>query len=336
MWGFAAIVTAIFFVLGGVALALPWHGVVAWAERRPVGADEASRRYVALLVAPVALVGVFVLSLLGPWDAAVCRQLHDACLERISGWRVPIELAVVLVLVAVLAVGRLAKPYLASHWTQPLQSVTIAASLDAEWQAVQREVWQRCGATPPMHVVGGDLPVCHLRGLVKPHMVVSVGLLRTLDHDELVGALCHEVAHWRRGDLPLGLLAYICHCLLFFMPTSRRCYRRYLEEREVAADDWAVAQTGKPLALAAALAKVGRAASASPGLVSHAAGGPLLQRRLERLIAPAPAIALPARASLARLLPMGLGMLAAGSLMALHLVLEGWGRGLLATLGVID
>lgn len=336
MWGFAALVAAIFFVLGGVALALPWHGVVAFAERRSVGADEASRRYVALLITPVALVGVFVLSLLGPWDAAVCRQLHDACLARISGWRVPIELAVTLMLVAVLAFGRLAKPYLASPWTRPLQPVMIAASLDAGWQAVQREVRQRCGATPPMHVVGGDLPVCQLRGLVKPHMVVSAGLLQTLDHDELVGALCHEVAHWRRGDLPLGSLAYVCYCLLFFMPTSRRCYRRYLEEREVAADDWAVVQTGKPLALAAALAKVGRAGPPSSAPVGQASGGPLLQRRLERLIAPTPAIAEPPRAPLARLLPMGLGMLAAGSLMALHLVLEGWGRGLLATLGVID
>ncbi|MNS04989.1 heat shock protein HtpX [compost metagenome] len=333
MWGFAALVVAIFFVLGGLALALPWRGVVAWAERHSTGAAEASSRYVWLLAAPVALIGLFVFSLLGPWDAAVCRQLHDACLDRISGWRLPTELAAVLLGVAVLAVGRLSKPYLAAAWARPLRRVSLFGPLKSKWTAVHSEVNRRCGATPLVVAMEDEALVCHVRGALKPQLYVSTGFIASLDHDELVGAVCHEIAHVRRGDLPLGLLAYVCHCLLFFMPTSRGCYQGYLDMRELAADDWAVAQTGKPLALAAALGKVGRAASLTPGKAGY---GALLQRRIKRLLTPEPPTPVVARGRMARALPVLLAPVVAGSLMALHLVLESWGRGLLATLGVID
>lgn len=336
MGAFFAVVAAIFFVLGGIALALPWRGAVAWAERRPASAGEASRRYLLLLLMPVLLSGVFVLSLLGPWDAAVCRQLHDACLDRISGWRLPVELGLPLGLVAVLAFGRLARPYLVAVLARPLPAAALSTALEMKWRAVHDEVLYRCGALPPVFVVRSEAPVCYVRGMLGIRLFVSDGLLETLDHDELVGAMCHEVAHWRRGDLPAGLLAYLCHCLLFFMPTSRPCYLRYLESRELAADDWAVVRTDKPLALAAALAKVGRSAAPAPGAVGYASGGPLLERRLARLLGP-PAESLEASPGvLVRLAPAILGLAATGSLMALHLVLEGWGRGLLTTLGVID
>jgi Zn-dependent protease with chaperone function len=334
MWGFVALVAVTFFVLGGLALALPWRGVVALSERRPAESTQAAARYVALLVAPIGLLGLFVLSLLGPWDAAICQQLHDACLERISAWRLPGELGVALAIVAVISAGRLAKPYLSAG--QALPRAALTPDLDAKWQRICSEINARCGTMPPLILVRSEQPVCHVRGLFAPRLYLSSALLETLDHDELVGAVTHEVAHLRRGDLPVGLLAYISHCLLFFMPSSRHCYGRYLEERELAADDWAVAHTGKPLALASALAKVGRAVPVSPRSVGYASGGPLLERRLERLLAPACSAMDAPRGRLALLLPVTLSLATAGSLMAMHLVLEAWGRGLLATLGVID
>lgn len=334
MWAFVALVAVTFFVLGGLALALPWRGVVALSERRPAESTQAASRYVALLVAPVGLLALFVLSLLGPWDAAICQQLHDACLDRISSWRVPGELGLALAIVSVIAIGRLARPYFSARQVLPVAELPPA--LQAKWRRIHGEVESRCGTVPALVTVQSDQPVCHVKGMISPRLYLSAVLLEALDHDELVGAVSHEVAHLRRRDLPMGLLAYVSHCLLFFMPSSRHCYRRYLEERELAADDWAVAHTGKPLALASALAKAGRSAPLRPNSIGYVSGGPLLERRLERLLTPVQRALDGPRGRLALLLPVALSLATAGSLMALHLVIEAWGRGLLATLGVID
>ena len=281
---FTWVVAAIFFLLGGLVLALPWKGLVAWVESL---SGTTSGRYAALLLLPVFLLLGFVLLLFGPWDADACRALQDACLSRITAWQLPSEVAVALGLVGIIAVGRFGAPFLKRRRVSVGLLGNLPAELKARWETARAEAERRCGSElPPLSLVRSPGHLCHVKGVWAPRLYLSASLLRELDHEELVGALCHEMAHIKRGDLLLGPMLYLCHCMTFFMPTSRHCYRRYLEERERAADEWAIARTENPLALASALAKVAeRGASRGEGLMER------LHALLERGVLPRTALA---------------------------------------------
>lgn len=105
-----------------------------------------------------------------------------------------------------------------------------------------------------------------------------------LGEEEQRAALAHELAHVARRDpwWQLGLAAL--HALLFFQPLHHLARRRLRDAAENLCDDWAVRQTGSPLALGRCLADIASwvAADPLPHLGStHAmaeGGSPLLDR----------------------------------------------------------
>lgn len=322
---FVLLVAVVFFILGGLLLALPWRGFVALVEVLPAPMEPLDDRYALLLIAPVLLALALVLAVLGPWDWEACRALHDACLERISSWRVPPVLGLGLGATILLVVGRVSWPFVARR-AASLAKTELSASHRAHYDPARNEVQRLCGAElPPAFLSTEPGAICRVQGVWRPRLVLSEAVLHMLDEEELVGAMSHELAHIKRGDLVLGLLAYVCHCLLFFVPGTRRCYERYLEEREYAADAWAAERTGRPLALAAAIAKV-----AGDG------GGEATRRRIERLMTRASSSA-PFRwhrfaTLLASVLAVGFGAVAVAGF---HHPVEAWSQGILVGLGVL-
>lgn len=323
MLPFALLLSALFFVLGGLILALPWKGIVVLLERTKRPAVPHDRHYALLLVLPLVILAGFVAVILAPWESEVCQALQDACLEQITSWQLPWEVGLSLGIVGLVATGRFIRPYL----SRPrLAQKPMPSDLLAKWQAAITEV-ERCTSVrlPRVVLVSEPDHVLQVKGLMRPQLIVSETLLRELDLDELVGAFCHEAAHLKRGDLWVGFALYLCQCVLFFMPTSRTCYQRYLEERERAADEWAIARTGKPLALASALTRVAQ-------MTGH---GPVLARVEHLLDGTSQLWAHPrfgATAVTVSLLAAGLGL---PFLTELHHPLEAWGRNVLILLGVL-
>jgi beta-lactamase regulating signal transducer with metallopeptidase domain len=118
------------------------------------------------------------------------------------------------------------------------------------------------------------------------------GLLGRLPPAELEAALAHELAHLARYDGLWGVLTGFTTAALFFQPLNRLAATRLAAAREEAADEWAVKQTGAPLALARCLADVGatvlahrRTALRYIALLSSESA---VVRRVRRLIAPDP------------------------------------------------
>ncbi len=154
--------------------------------------------------------------------------------------------------------------------------------------------------------------VCAL-GLRRPAIVVSENLLRSLDEEEIEAILAHEVAHLCRRDYVRNWLGLLARAALFFLPAGILSGWRFAEARERQADDLAVAYTGKPLALAAALVAVwqrraeGLELGVPTGLVGDAGG---FEGRVRRLLDPHPAPAPRWRASLS------VSLLAVGILLA--------------------
>lgn len=111
---------------------------------------------------------------------------------------------------------------------------------------------------------------------------------RELPAEERRAALAHELAHVARHDPLWHLGAGIAEALFFFQPLQRVARRRLRESAEYLSDDWAVRQTGSPLGLARCLVEVAawlKGADPVPqGVLAMAEGGPVLSRRVERLV----------------------------------------------------
>jgi Zn-dependent protease with chaperone function len=107
-------------------------------------------------------------------------------------------------------------------------------------------------------VTAQEEPVAYTAGLRNQRLVVSIGLVNTLDDEELETALAHEIAHRLRRDNRSGWAVLGLGALMLYNPLALLGLRLIAQERERACDDMAARITGKPLALASALLKVAK------------------------------------------------------------------------------
>jgi len=128
-------------------------------------------------------------------------------------------------------------------------------------------------------------PGPHVRGGLRPIVVLPQTVAGALEEDELCAVLIHEREHLRRRDpLRYGLLALV-RTAFWFYPPVWWLTRRILETTEMACDE-AVVRAGLPAAVycrsLARTVSVGLTASASPvGILGHRVS--FLRRRLERI-----------------------------------------------------
>jgi len=150
-----------------------------------------------------------------------------------------------------------------------------------------REISEKAGIRTPRVFVTRRRGVLCTIGVLRPSILISSELLETLDPDEMTAALAHEIAHIVRNDNVLGTAAGIVRWLTFFSPASHFAMSFYLNEREKAADDFAIEVTGDHLALASSIIKVlkgrGRILSGEPAGVSFALREKVPDR-IERLL----------------------------------------------------
>ncbi len=126
-------------------------------------------------------------------------------------------------------------------------------------------------------------------GYKSPVLVVSEGLIKGLDSEELETVLAHELGHIVRNDSLMNTLMLFCKDLMFFSPLAVFIYRDFSCEKEKASDDFAIAVTNKPVVLAQAIIKVWRMSKYS--LADNFAAYPtftgqagILEQRVVRLL----------------------------------------------------
>src|SRR5205823_6932328 len=92
-------------------------------------------------------------------------------------------------------------------------------------------------------------------GMSRPAVVVSRGLVQSVDPGELAAVLHHERYHVANYDPLKVVLARSLPEALFFIPALRELRERYIASRELAADRRAMSRSGSG-GLAGALYKV--------------------------------------------------------------------------------
>lgn len=155
------------------------------------------------------------------------------------------------------------------------------------------------GEPPEILVIRSGHPFLVQSGLLRPYIVISHGLLSNFSRAELDAAICHESAHWASRDNWKRLLVAFLPKLF---PVGRgfdlleSAWSKFTER---AADDCVSQQgAGSALSLAAALLRLARMRATMgpplwiPGSVSSLAGSDDLPGRIQRLLAPPPAVPL--------------------------------------------
>ncbi len=143
-----------------------------------------------------------------------------------------------------------------------LLNVASLASIRRNAQA-----WSRSHGYPVYTSNRVEVPLAV--GFSHPAILLPASLIVGLDDLALQSILIHEVAHLRRYDVWTNAFARIAEVFTAFNPAAWFIMRRLAAEREIACDDWVVAQTGTGDAFARALARLagcarGRAPIAAP------------------------------------------------------------------------
>ena len=142
-----------------------------------------------------------------------------------------------------------------------------------------------CGGIPVYS--SPDIASPMAAGVMTPVIVLPAELESRLSADEREHVILHETAHIRRCDGWTNLGQRLAEALFFFQPAVWWIGRQMGFEREIACDDWVVAQTGSAKPYAAALARLTEliVLRRGPILATGAATNrPQISRRIEMLL----------------------------------------------------
>ena len=157
-------------------------------------------------------------------------------------------------------------------------------------EALARALARRLRAPRPRVAL---VPTCtggaYVVGSRRPVLVIGRELVDRLDAAELEGVLAHELAHLRRRDNLVAALVGTVRDLTFFIPGGGWALTHLHRERELAADQAAVAVTGRPGALASGLLKVIEAGPDARNPCAALAPNGTLISRVEALVDERPA-----------------------------------------------
>lgn len=281
-------------LLAGTAQAVQW---LPWFRRG--SADLRADRLLLAVLCPLLASGAITLFVMATLvdDLLAFHQMPHLCLDP-SALSATGRFAVFAMeggtLLALAAMGcqMVRAIWLLRQYGRAVAGQQLGLS-DRAAAAVAR-VREHLECTAEFHEADLPRPTAFVLGARRPRCIIARSLVERLSPEELGAAIAHEAAHLHRGDHIAQLLIFTCGRLFGFLPPVRALLSAWEEAAELAADDLAVERTGCRLELAAALLAAARWAS-QPGPTLAGGSAAFLARRVERLLAPAPAMPTSAR-----------------------------------------
>ncbi|MBS1858632.1 MAG: GWxTD domain-containing protein [Acidobacteria bacterium] len=284
----AALGRALLHFIWEGALIAALLGVVLAALRRA----PAQARYLAACAAMAAMAASFAVTALTPGaeGARFAPVFPSAFLLAPGGgntsawaatprplttWAVAIWLAGVIVLLARRAGGWLAARRMVSRG---------AVAADPRWSALLDRARTRAGIARAVTLVeSARAATPAVIGWLRPVILAPAGWLLCLPPEQAETVLLHELAHIRRHDYLVNLLASAVEDVLFYHPAVWWVGRVIRRERENCCDDLVIEWGGDRRSYARTLASLEGLRAGEPAL---AASGGSLADRIRRLLAP--------------------------------------------------
>jgi beta-lactamase regulating signal transducer with metallopeptidase domain len=292
-------------MLERMAIALSWTAAIttlagaciwiitAFALRRLQAAPSARYRLAIAACASVAAVAIVCMIRLvrgdevtGAAAAAIASGLATPLGEaiadatRASAWTYAI--AAVLGAGALTGLLRLANAW---HAANAVRARATMPASPAMIRIAQRTAL-RLRVPVPAIAYTHDLTVPTVCGVLRPVVLMPVGVERTIDSAQLELIIAHELAHIRRRDPLVNVIMAVLEAVMFFNIPFRFLCAAARTQRELACDAFAAAAFGKPLTLARALERLESSRTSTRNRLALAASdGPLLQR-VRSLVAP--------------------------------------------------
>jgi heat shock protein HtpX len=111
--------------------------------------------------------------------------------------------------------------------------------------------------TPRVSLIDSGDPAAFITWSGREYvLVISVGLLESLSHDELAACIAHEISHVKNNDFPVRSFATTVRVALFAHPLSHLIEPALYRAREFLADKTAVQIIGGRDSLVSALTKI--------------------------------------------------------------------------------
>ncbi len=206
-----------------------------------------------------------------PWYSALQQFVESHMPEIVVCW---------LIGVAVFMI-RLAGGWLyLQHLKRTAHRITDKAVLD-----LAAALQEYLGLTRAIHITeSAAIRVPMVIGIIKPVVLLPVGLVSGLSLRQVEAVLAHEFAHIKRADFAINILQSVIEVLFFFHPALWWLSARVREERELCCDDIAIDVCGDARILARALADVEEFAQSPALAMSLASNRKQLLHRVRRML----------------------------------------------------
>jgi bla regulator protein BlaR1 len=123
-------------------------------------------------------------------------------------------------------------------WRRTREVVSRSLPAGEELHAAVRELSGRLASRRRVDVrVSAEVESPVVVGVRRPVILVPAAAFAALSPDQRRMALCHEIAHLKRGDLWLGCVPAAAERCFFFHPLARLAAREYAFWREAACDE---------------------------------------------------------------------------------------------------
>ncbi len=132
-----------------------------------------------------------------------------------------------------------------------------------------------------------DTPL--LAGIIRPVIIVPVGMLTQLPFEQVEAILMHELFHLKRFDHLMNMLQKVAEVLFFYNPAVWSISSTIRKERENCCDDLVLGGCSHPLDYAKALYQLALEQKRTLSMVPAAtgSGGDQLKYRIQRMLNPA-------------------------------------------------
>lgn len=111
-----------------------------------------------------------------------------------------------------------------------------------EWQHRVQELTKKLNLRSPVSLLESRfVHVPSVIGILKPVILIPIGMLAQLPEEQVEAILLHELAHIRRQDFLVNLLQHFAETIFFFNPAVLWVSTLLREEREHCCDEMAVA-----------------------------------------------------------------------------------------------